>query len=45
MKYVNKQACLKQAAFKNICAEVELLRLIDHAFIVCLWYTFQVFVQ
>ena len=42
MKYVNKEACLKQRAVDNVLAEVDLLRLLDHAFIVSLWFTFQV---
>jgi hypothetical protein len=42
MKYVNKQACLKRGAVDNICAEVEILRLLDHPFAATLWYTFQV---
>lgn len=41
MKYVNKQLCLRQEAIGNIIEEVELLRILDHAFIVNLWYTFQ----
>ncbi len=42
MKYVQKQACLRQRAVSNICAEVEMLRALDHPFIVGLWFTFQV---
>ncbi len=42
MKYINKEACLKQRAVENIVAEVDLLRSIDHPFIVSLWFTFQV---
>ena len=42
MKYINKEACLKQRAVENIVAEVDLLRSIDHPFIVRLWFTFQV---
>ena len=42
MKYINKEACLKQKAVENIVAEVDLLRSIDHPFIVRLWFTFQV---
>ena len=45
MKYVNKQACLRQDAFNNICEEVELLRAVDHPFVVSLWFTFQVSVK
>ena len=43
MKYVNKEACLKQRAIDNVLAEVDLLRTLDHPFIVSLWFTFQVF--
>ena len=42
MKYVNKEACVKQKAVENVVAEVELLRAIDPPFIVSLWFTFQV---
>ena len=42
MKYVNKQACLRQRAVDNVCQEVELLKDIDHNFVVGLCYTFQV---
>ena len=42
MKYVNKEACLKQRAVDNILSEVEMLRSLDHPFAVSLWFTFQV---
>ena len=42
MKYVNKSSCLRQRAVSNVCAEVELLRAVDHPFVVGLWFTFQV---
>ena len=42
MKYINKERCEKQRAIDNILAEVELLRALDHPFIVRLCYTFQV---
>jgi serine/threonine kinase 32 len=42
MKYVNKEACLKQRAVDNIVAEVVLLRTVDHPFVVSLWFTFKV---
>lgn len=42
MKYVNKESCLKQRAVDNVVAEVDLLRSVDHPFIVSLWFTFQV---
>lgn len=45
MKYVNKEACLKQRAVDNVIAEVDLLRCVDHPFIVSLWFTFQVIIK
>ena len=42
MKYVNKEACVQKGAVQNIIEEVELLREVDHPFVVSLWYTFQV---
>lgn len=45
MKYVNKEICLKQRAVDNVLDEVELLRVLDHPFIVSLWFTFQVSVH
>ncbi len=42
MKYVNKEACVQQGAVQNVTEEVELLREVDHPFVVSLWYTFQV---
>ena len=42
MKYVNKEACVEQKAVQNVIEEVELLREVDHPFVVSLWYTFQV---
>ena len=42
MKYVNKEACVQQGAVQNVIEEVELLREVDHPFVVSLWYTFQV---
>jgi serine/threonine kinase 32 len=42
MKYVNKEACLKQRAVNECLAEVEMLRTVDHPFVVSLWFTFQV---
>ena len=42
MKYVNKEACVEQRAVQNVIEEVELLREVDHPFVVSLWYTFQV---
>ena len=42
MKYVNKEACVQKGAVQNVIEEVELLREVDHPFVVSLWYTFQV---
>ena len=33
---------MKQNAVQNVISEVELLRAVDHPFVVSLWYTFQV---
>jgi serine/threonine protein kinase len=41
MKYVNKQVCLEKRAVANVCAEVELLRSLDHPNVAGLCYTFQ----
>ena len=45
MKYVNKEACVEQRAVQNVIEEVELLREVDHPFVVSLWYTFQVILK
>lgn len=42
MKYINKQACLQKRSVANVCAEVDMLKMLDHSFIIGLWYTFQV---
>ncbi|XP_055895648.1 serine/threonine-protein kinase 32A-like isoform X2 [Biomphalaria glabrata] len=41
MKYMNKAACIQQDAINNVIKEVEILRKVDHVFIVNLWYCFQ----
>ncbi|XP_052228733.1 serine/threonine-protein kinase 32A-like [Dreissena polymorpha] len=41
MKYMNKAMCLKNEAVKNVLKEVEILTMLEHPFLVNLWYTFQ----
>lgn len=41
MKYMNKAMCQKNDAVKNVLKEIELLAMLDHPFLVNLWYTFQ----
>ncbi|KAH9505131.1 Serine/threonine-protein kinase 32C, partial [Bulinus truncatus] len=41
MKYMNKTACIHQEAINNVIKEVEILKKVDHVFIVNLWYCFQ----
>ncbi|KXJ16156.1 Serine/threonine-protein kinase 32B [Exaiptasia diaphana] len=41
MKYMNKYACLKKDAVRNVLRELEILQKIEHPFIVNLWFAFQ----
>ena len=41
MKYMNKAIILKKDAIKNVLREVEILRRLEHPFLVNLWFTFQ----
>ncbi|KAK3750789.1 hypothetical protein QZH41_015332, partial [Actinostola sp. cb2023] len=41
MKYMNKNACLKKDAVRNVLRELEILQHIEHPFIVNLWFAFQ----
>ncbi|XP_059163279.1 serine/threonine-protein kinase 32A-like [Physella acuta] len=41
MKYMNKAACAQQDAISNVIREVEILKQVEHVFIVNLWYCFQ----
>ena len=41
MKYMNKSACIKKDAIRNVFREMDILRTLDHPFLVNLWYTFQ----
>lgn len=41
MKYMNKYACLKKDAVRNVLRELEILQNIEHPFIVNLWFAFQ----
>ena len=38
---MSKKSCIKQNAVKNVFREVEILKLLEHSFLVNLWYTFQ----
>ncbi|XP_002734485.1 serine/threonine-protein kinase 32B-like, partial [Saccoglossus kowalevskii] len=41
MKYMNKTACIKKDAIKNVLKEQEILQTLEHPFLVNLWFTFQ----
>ncbi|KAI1303176.1 Serine/threonine-protein kinase 32B [Halotydeus destructor] len=41
MKYCSKALCLEKDAVRNVLREIELLTLLEHPFIVNLWFTFQ----
>ncbi|KAK2170958.1 hypothetical protein NP493_1120g01033 [Ridgeia piscesae] len=41
MKYMNKRICVENDAIRNVVREMELLRKLDHPFLVNLWFTFQ----
>lgn len=41
MKYMNKNMCIEKGAIRNVLQEMELLRRLDHPFLVNLWFTFQ----
>ncbi len=41
MKYMNKNLIIKKDAIRNVFREVELLRKLEHPFLVNLWFTFQ----
>ena len=41
MKYMNKYACIKKDAVRNVFREMDILKTLDHPFLVNLWYTFQ----
>ncbi|KAK3780275.1 hypothetical protein RRG08_047263 [Elysia crispata] len=41
MKYMNKTACAQQEAVSNVIREVQILKAVEHVFIVNLWYCFQ----
>jgi len=40
MKYMNKQMCARNDSLRNVLSEVELLKLLQHPFLVNLWFTF-----
>ena len=41
MKYMNKAACIKKDAVRNVFREMDILKTLDHPFLVNQWYTFQ----
>lgn len=41
MKYMNKIKMINKHAVDNVCREIEILCILDHQFLVNLWYTFQ----
>ncbi|XP_012945981.1 serine/threonine-protein kinase 32B [Aplysia californica] len=41
MKYMNKASCLQQEAVSNVIREVDILKKVEHAFLVNVWYCFQ----
>ena len=41
MKYMNKSQCLEKEAMKNVVREMNLLRQLEHPFLVNLWFSFQ----
>jgi len=40
MKYMNKLMCARNDSLRNVLCEVELLKLLQHPFLVNLWFTF-----
>ena len=42
MKYMNKNLIIKKDAVRNVFREIEILRTLEHPFLVNLWFTFQV---
>ena len=41
MKYMNKVQIIRKHAVENVFRESEILRKLEHAFLVNLWFTFQ----
>ena len=41
MKYMNKSACIKKDAVRNVLRELEILKFLEHPFLVNLWFAFQ----
>ena len=41
MKYMAKDICIQSGCVKNVIRELDLLRKLEHAFIVNLWFSFQ----
>eukprot|EP01137_Pigoraptor_chileana_P006244 Opistho-2@50378 len=41
MKYMNKEKCIEKHAVRNVINECRILQMLEHPFIVNLWYAFQ----
>uniref|UniRef100_A0A8C8WD00 non-specific serine/threonine protein kinase n=3 Tax=Felidae TaxID=9681 RepID=A0A8C8WD00_PANLE len=41
MKYMNKQKCIERDEVRNVFRELQIMRGLDHPFLVNLWYSFQ----
>lgn len=41
MKYMNKIQIIKKRAVENVFREIELLKTLEHPFLVNMWFTFQ----
>ncbi|XP_069508535.1 serine/threonine-protein kinase 32A isoform X2 [Ambystoma mexicanum] len=41
MKYMNKQKCVERNEVRNVFKELQVMQLLEHPFLVNLWYSFQ----
>lgn len=41
MKYMNKIQIIRKHAVENVFREIKILQMLEHAFLVNLWFTFQ----
>ncbi|CAK9299254.1 unnamed protein product [Gordionus sp. m RMFG-2023] len=41
MKYMSKQRCFKHSYLSNVIKEIDILKKLEHPFLVNLWYTFE----
>ncbi len=41
MKYMNKVQIIRKHAVENVFREIKILQMLEHPFLVNLWYTFQ----